>query len=279
MAVTVASSSEMYTASPPGTITKPSGVAVGDILVLVVFGKWNSGQNATCSTFTQFASANTGGEGLTALYRVADSGDVSASNYSVTNGGGEIEMAYMLRITGGVNDFTQYTTQTGVGNGVFSTLDITPNYANSLIVFAQWNVAYTGSLLAGWAIVTSNPSWTVAQEDVGNNGNAFGSSAIVWAVRPEVTSTGDFSITDPGVDQMAVAFVIPPQIDVTVSPAVVEATFTVQDPSVSGGANVSPAVVDATFTIPTPTVSVPTPTITNEAKNVVSVTNEPKYNG
>lgn len=211
MAVTVASSTELYDTSPPGDITKPSGVAIGDLLVIIAFGKWNNTFNATCTGFTQVGTANDGGNGLTVLKRVADSSDVSASTYSVTNNGGpEIQMTYMLRITGGTDDFSVLTTQTGVSTGVFSTLDLTPPAANSLIVFAQWNLEYTGNNLAGWAIATSNPTWTTAQSDIGNSGNAFGPTAVVYANRPEVTSTGDFSITDPGADQMAVAFALTP---------------------------------------------------------------------
>lgn len=211
MAATVASSTQTYGTSPPLTCTKPSGTTSGDLLVMICYGKWNTGFNASCTGFTQRISTNNGGEGMTVLSRLADG--TEGASFSVTNGQTEIMGVIILRCTGVQDVWTVTNSQNNVTNGVFTTADITPTDANSLLIFAAWNVPYSASDITGYAIVTSNPSWTEAQEIVGNNGNAIGPCGVAWAVRPETSASGDFSITDPGADQQCCVMAIPPSAD------------------------------------------------------------------
>lgn len=126
MAIAVASVSSMVASNYPTssvTLTKPTGVTAGDLLVIVAGGTaWgtptgqplenysvNSGK-ATCTGFTEGyfhsydVNANSGVGGaarVNVLYRIADASDVAASTYSVTHNpssyGGA---AIMFRITG-----------------------------------------------------------------------------------------------------------------------------------------------------------------------------------
>jgi hypothetical protein len=86
------------------TVTKPSGVASGDLL-LIIASKYNE-PAITCTGFSEAFNVNRSGGGntdfyLTLLWRIADSSDVSASNYAVQmaadDDGGN---ACMFRITG-----------------------------------------------------------------------------------------------------------------------------------------------------------------------------------
>lgn len=277
MAVTVASSSKAdWTTTVPMTITAPSGIAVGDILVIYAFGKWNNGGTATSTGFTVVGSATNAAESMTVLAKVADSSDAAAGTFTVTNYQTDTMALIMLRVTGGDAVFTNYTTQQGVTDGVFNTLDVTPTNADSLLLFGMWNVPYTASAMGGYAIVTSNPSWTEEQEGTGNNGFAVGPFAVAWAVRPEITATGDFSITDPGAEQQGIVLVISPVLNVTVSPTVVSMVLTVQAPTVTGGATVSPTVVTATLSIQSPTITITPSEFTNQDKNVESWVNQSK---
>jgi len=83
------------TSTGTGTITKPSGVALGDLLVLKV-GKTSTGATSptpgTSTGFTeaiqQISESNPGlntskNSGITFLWRIATSSDVSASTYTV----------------------------------------------------------------------------------------------------------------------------------------------------------------------------------------------------
>jgi len=209
MAITVASSTKAdYDSSPPVVITKPTGVAAGDLLLIFVGGKSNDPATFSITGFTNRKSQDNGGDCMALFSRTADASDVSASNYSITVGDSEVTCAIMLRITGWKTDDTlALVSSQMVDNGVFSTMDLTPAAADSLIVFCSQHIP-DGETAAGHAIATSNPTWTVAQTVP----NAFstGEMEVVWAVRPEVTSTGDFSVTDTGNQQAAIAIIIQP---------------------------------------------------------------------
>lgn len=211
-AATVASSSQGYSISGSIVITAPTGIQVGDMLVMFCYGKWNTGFNASSSGFTQRITGNNGGEGMTVLSKVAVSADTSAANYTITAGQSEIMGCVMIRATGVTDTWTVTNSQVNIANGVFTSLDITPPAADSLIVMGAWNVPFTATAISGFAMVTSNPTWTIAQQIVGNNGNAIGSGGLAWATRTAVTSTGDLSITDPGTDQQAIAFALAPAV-------------------------------------------------------------------
>ena len=95
------------TSTGGGTITKPSGVALGDLLVLKV-GKTSNGATpptpGTSTGFTeaiqQISESNPGlsisrNSGITFLWRIATSSDVSASTYIVSG-----SFSVMYRISG-----------------------------------------------------------------------------------------------------------------------------------------------------------------------------------
>ena len=209
MAITVASSTRAdYDSSPPVVINKPSGVAVGDLLLIFVGGKSNDPTTFSISGFTNRKNQDNGADCLALFSRTADASDVSASTYSVTVGDSEVTCAIMLRITGwdSGEDFSRVSSQS-VDTGIFTTMDLTPAVANSLIVFCTQHIP-NGETASGHNIVVSNPSWTVAETVP----NAFstGEMEVVWAVRPETTATGDFRVTDTGNQQAGIAIIIKP---------------------------------------------------------------------
>lgn len=95
------------------TVTKPTGVATGDLLLIIT----NAGATgvATCTGFTEIYSAYYDGPGLISdaylkvLAKIADSGDVSASNYTINGSTNQEGISAMMRISG----FTS-------GNPIFS---------------------------------------------------------------------------------------------------------------------------------------------------------------
>ena len=211
MAITVASSSQAaFDSSPPLVITAPSGIQTGDLLVMVIGGTSNT--NAySCSGWTSRAYDGTGGESIAIYTKTAVLADESATDYTWAVSDSEITWGIMLRVTGwDSSDTLALASAQDSDTGAFTTMDLTPTVANSLIIFGAWQYNNGGSdTISGYAIATSNPSWTEAQEVTG----AFsrGNSAVAWAVRPEITSTGDFSVTDVGFMQGA-ALVIKPLV-------------------------------------------------------------------
>lgn len=277
MAITVASSSKMNYASgsTTQTITAPTGIQTGDLLICIIAGTSNDAASYSMTGFTLVKKSAAGGESIAMFRKTAVLADESAANYTIGIADSEIVGAVMLRITGWSTneDFTRATEQSLVTNGVFDTLDLTPTQANSLIIFGVYAVT-NFSTVAGYAIATSNPSWTTAQTIAG----AFstGETGVAWAVRPEVTATGDFSFTDSGDSQKGIALVIAPKIDITVTPIVIDATISVQAPTITGGATITPAVIDLTASVQTPTVTTTPAKWVNEDKHSVSFVNVAK---
>lgn len=212
MAITVASSSQAaFDSSPPLVINAPSGIQTGDLLVMVIGGTSNT--NAySCSGFTNRAYNGSGGESIALFTKEAVLADESASTYTWSVSDSEITWGIMLRVTGWDDtDTLSLASAENSASGVFSSMDLTPNVADSLIIYGVWQYVNGGSQpVGGYAIATSNPSWTEAQEVTG----AFsrGNCGVAWAVRPETTSTGDFSITDSGGFWQACAIVIAPGV-------------------------------------------------------------------
>ena len=146
------------------------------------------------------------------------------------------------------------------GTGHTFTAGLTPSSANSLLVIAyMYNVdAGNGVTISSYAIATSDPTWTEQYErgDSGTEGNI----GVATAFRPQATDTGNVTVTlsgDPGVntDHGCILVAVSPEPNVTVTPAVIDLTASVQAPAVSATAVISPAVVDLTAGVQAPTVT------------------------
>lgn len=105
MALVVESTSTASTSNADDiTVTKPSGVASGDLLLIIANGQGaTTPVYATCSGFTQIqTSFYTNQTAVSLLYRIADASDVSASNYTVALAGSSTSSGAvaMLRVSG-----------------------------------------------------------------------------------------------------------------------------------------------------------------------------------
>lgn len=169
-------------------VTKPTGLAVGDLMIAFYFVQSISSQ-ALPSGFTTIDNTGT----LLLGFKVATSGDVAATDFTFTNGSTR-QFASISRITGSAgiasliafNEGTQNNTATpSIAAGV------TPpdTRANSLIMMF-WNQDTNASVTGSYAIATSNPSWSEGFDVV--DGTTF-TCAMAHAVRPQTTATGNVS--------------------------------------------------------------------------------------
>lgn len=207
-----------FTSGTSITITKPSGLAVGDLMIGFIGGSSNTSANYTFpGGWTVIDGSTTGGESWRSGYKVADSGDVAASNFTMGSTDGEFIGGSIVRISGAVADFTVKSKQTVNASGTFTTADLTPSSPNSLLLFYVM-VLGSADPSSGYACVTSNPTWTEAY-DFGSTAPATDYAMVMaYANRPETTSTGDFSFTQPsGSDNMGFFVSLSPFIDVNVS--------------------------------------------------------------
>lgn len=105
MALAVASTSNAQSDNTSTVVvTKPTGVATGDLLII---GAVTLGSTITCPGFSTSASYYFDATGtvsdccVSLIYRIADASDVSAVNYTVTNpDGANGVIVAMMRVTG-----------------------------------------------------------------------------------------------------------------------------------------------------------------------------------
>lgn len=262
MAIAVASQSAIATNSGTTiTITKPTGLAVGDLMIAHVgastssggIGEWNqlSGWTRLSSANWYHTSANVGRkEGL--QWKVADSSDVSASNFTFTYSTTGSLVGAIFRITGqrATTEIILGSTSTSpdsfeTSSPVAYACGVTPLVNDSLLML--FILTRNGGNFENYSIATSNPTWTEAYDS--------NSIACAYAIRPEITATGDMTISfseSDDVGNILQLIAISPAFGVTVSPSVINSTGAVLTPTISGGTIVSPSTITATSEVKTP---------------------------
>lgn len=270
MAIAVATISAVATASSTTvTITKPTGLAVGDLMVAFLnatgntssgLGTWTqlSGWTALTTNNWYHTSGNVAITNV-AQYKIADSGDVAASNFTFTYSSSTSLSGAIYRITGqrpGIEIVEgQAKTDNDSSDHASSpkayTCGVTPVISDSLLLLL--GATRNGSSFGSYAIATSDPGgWT----------EGFDSDGIFSAYvnRTETTATGDVTIAFSGSNPTGIClnfYAISPAFGVTVSPSTITASGAspngIQAPTISGGATVSPSTLTGTSEVKTPT--------------------------
>ena len=218
MALAVASTSSATVSDAASvTVTKPTGVAVGDLLLIATHASMGTGGNATCTGFSVAASNwddEAGGlpdQGNTLLYRIADSSDVSAANYAVSHGGSNYSgTVAMLRVTGWTTGNPVFGTAVATGTQDATSFTLSASglslkrvSASSLILslntFHSNNSPYSSSTFSGYSITSgvANPTWI---EIVDATISMFGgldkaSFACAYATTTDTSDITAFSVT------------------------------------------------------------------------------------
>jgi hypothetical protein len=280
MAIAYASKSttDPTTSSTSVDITKPTGLAEGDLMVAHVSCEKASGTHTVISLPSGWADiTNSDFNDLATryAYKVADSADVAASAFSFALESGKgISLAggSIIRITGASTSFLfdvdNYTNSSG-SPATFSG-GITPP-ADSLLLFFTTSGGTGGNTMTigSQAIATDNPSWT----EIYDSGTILDIDLWMsgaYANRTQATATGNYSCTlstTASGNTVGCLISIAVPVSVTVSPTVITVTATVQSPTVSGSALVSPTVMSVTVNVQSPTVTIATPKWVNEDKS------------
>ena len=272
------------------TITKPSSLAAGDMMVAMLINRGGP-QWDTPSGWTAKGTVNVSNQYMACFAKVASAGDAAATDFSFTfSGGGTREsVGILVRLTGTFTDasnVTGSTTDTDAtpdanDNFVFSNTSLSP-IANAFLVAAAGSEATNASTTTACTIsvATSNPTWTERAFQGQPNGDDVVIS-LSTASRPETTdigaTTADFNSTGNLSNGTCIVVAVHETANASVSPAVVTLTGAVQAPTVAGDANVSPSVVTMTGTIQAPTVTTGSPKWSNTDKSSAgSVTNPDK---
>ena len=171
-------------------VPKPAGLAVGDLLIAYMSSNGNS--VALPSGFSEAASFTATDGTLLATflaYKIADAGDVAATNFTFNVGASAKNFCAIVRVSGNVNLGSLLVANSGrTDNTATPALTgITPNSRGDSLILQFWSGIC--SSISGYAIATSNPSWTEVY-DISDSGQTV---ALAWAVRPQTTATGNFS--------------------------------------------------------------------------------------
>lgn len=195
MALPVASSSNTaYATASSVTITKPTGTAVGDLLVAFIHLAGGAGYTSDPAGWSRLLTINTN---TIVSYIFATSTEVAATDFTFTAASSAIIGGGMIRVTGLINTGRMSNVNSNViGSTAASpathTITVTPTNAESLLLYSVTSIGTAGgSTASGYSIVTSNPTWTEVYD--------FNSGAVqmslAYATRTAVTATGNASVS------------------------------------------------------------------------------------
>lgn len=276
--------------STDAVFTKPSGLTAGDMMLVFIMTN-GVVPDYSLSGWTKLADVdNSTNNGIELLAKVASSGDASATNFTFTYNGSftgknisGIMAAYSGTFTSSSNIIAIDSDDDADANdndiGEWSG-GITPQANSTLVMFGGASCTNSStSSLSGYAITTSNPSWT-ERADFGNNNNSDTRIGFADSSRPEATATGAYQINFNSTGNVDRAFGVLLSLSETangsVSPSVISVVSSVIAPSVTAGAVVSPAVISVASSIQSPTVSTPLADWSNVDKTSSTWTNQDK---
>lgn len=195
-------SSTAATASNSVVITKPTGLSVGDLMVSHIGKTGTSATITLLSGWTTILNITNSNHRIHTMYKVADSGDVAASDFTFTGSGtSAFTGGAIYRIdgfdTGNIIDASNSTTWSGSSADVNAT--ITPSAGSLLLMLISAGAGdYNTTTISSQAIATSNPSWTEDyDESLGTN--SLTQMCGSHASRPESTATGNTSFSASGI--------------------------------------------------------------------------------
>lgn len=181
-------------------ITKPSGLAVDDLMVALLSSNGaGTSQTWSLSGWTSLYNTGTNGGGLSGsfqiLWKVATSSDVASSDFSFSpNAGGGNQMGTIFYATGAKGQAPTYNQLSSENTQTVNTTGLTPTANSLLVIGAMINDNEASSVtVSGYAIVTSNPTWTERLDTFDasrDSGHAFAT-----AVRSQSTATGNTTTT------------------------------------------------------------------------------------
>lgn len=267
-----------WASSTTAVITKPTSLAVGDLMMAILVNQtgvtsdWTGPSGWTSYANTTILSSGTEMR-LTVMYKVAEASDVSASNFTFTQSQNVSRSGAILRITNfGFIDQTAKTDFFNTTTTLSPITGITPTKINELLLMIVVGGESSGTdpTYSGYSIATSNPSWTEIF-DLSNSSGTTGFACAV-ATRPEITATGNGSITldtyPTGGDYIVRIISLAPRVDGSATPSAIANTYFRVPPHIQPIKNVSFATLESTST------SRNKITWTNETKPTTTWTNE-----
>ena len=211
------------TATSSITATKPTGVAVGDLLVCMGYGYRNLGHVDTPTGWTELYNSKSVTKDIWAQYKVADSGDVSATDYTwsfyddateTTIDSVAIAKVVIYRISGFSGETSDiYTVASLTSNDATPTFtaDYDPIAPNSGVLIQTTCSDSTENVsFSNYEIVTTgaNPTWTKEYDDSwGSDEQDISLAYAVYEDNDAITGFG-YTITSATISSVAGALIV-----------------------------------------------------------------------
>ena len=173
MAIVVESTASNSTSSSSNlTITKPAGLQVGDLIVASLTGFSGSGTFTTLSGWTLINSVRCSEGEVNVQYKVADSGDVAASNFTFAAPVPTFNAGSLLRISGYNSiapiEFSDENADNSAPNPLAFTTSDTPSDGSLMILaFLGTNGTISGAHTASNFLTTGLAATWTESHDVG----------------------------------------------------------------------------------------------------------------
>lgn len=272
--------------------TKPSGLAVGDMMVcILIASEFSDITIVNASTPTGWyaageADSGGGGDSIIAVFaKVADSSDVAASTFtfSFTSTMDKI-VAQLFRVSA-TGSFTDASTQvsavvatdssTGGENNITAS-SLTPIRTSPLMIMAAGLASDTNVAFSGYGLANNNPTWTETEDALFDPSGIGLNYSSAYATYSASTATGNFDIDVSLNGNYVLGLVsINEDVSVEITPTTLALTPTINTPTLSAGVSFTPTTLVSAPTINPPTVSGKTKTQwTNEAQESTTWINE-----
>lgn len=251
------SNSQSFTTSSPISITKPTGLAEGELLCAVISNAVDGSGSAATSTpagwkeeISHLSSEADPSVKISVYTKVADSSDVAASNFSFTTQASPTAGILFRISNSGGGTLTEDSDQDDTSNTTANaTLSVNTTYDEALLLMVVFG--RDGSAVAttsGYTVSGTNPTWT-EQFDTNTNGSSFDhtmavASAEIATARTITTAAATWSTN---IDESHIVLVsIAPPTPVTVTPDSVSLVADNTDPTLNVKVTVTPDSVGLT---------------------------------
>lgn len=211
MSIVVESVSAVATnsASSSLTITKPTGLSVGDLLVASISiytadGAPGTTSWDTLSGWSLATSLDAGGDvGLSIQYKIADAGDVAASNFTFTaSATADLLVGQLLRCSGhapldqlvSASTYSNNTADSATFAATHSAF--TPAVDGALVIIQVSGIFSTGSTnRTTSAYTTTNVSYTEGYDVGANDGSGGSHTAMAYGIQSTAAEISAYGAT------------------------------------------------------------------------------------
>lgn len=251
------------------TVTKPTSLATGDMMIAFCSERNSGGNFSTPSGWTAVGSHTASFDVRVAVFaKVAESGDAAASNFTFAYTGSNTKLeAVLYRVTGTFAGTANIYALAAAG-GTEAVSDtfrvatgITPSAANSLLIMYVHILCddSDSNAISAYALQTDTPTWTERHDFQDAGGTNVARIGTATATRAETTATGYFqaavstgNISEAGC--VGVLLTVSDTANATHNATVIDSALSILSPTVTAGAQATVSgAVDMTTSVQAPT--------------------------